>query len=106
MLFSRIVELPIFLKTAIARTAIGTDADTVRPARRARYTVAAPKKMPKNAPSRIALSVNSAGLSSGAMYGRNSDPDEPSCAMRPPSKVGGPSIAPGLYGRRCQRLGK
>jgi hypothetical protein len=36
MLFSRIVDLPIFLKTAIASTAIGTDAETVRPARRAR----------------------------------------------------------------------
>ena len=36
MLFSRIVELPIFLKTAIARTAMGTEAETVSPARRAR----------------------------------------------------------------------
>jgi hypothetical protein len=36
MLFSRIVDLPIFLKTAIARTAIGTEAETVRPARSAR----------------------------------------------------------------------
>ena len=36
MLFSRIVELPSLLKTAIARTAIGTEAETVRPARSAR----------------------------------------------------------------------
>ena len=32
MLFSRIVLLPIFLKTAIASTAIGTEAETVSPA--------------------------------------------------------------------------
>ena len=36
MLFSRIVDLPSFLKTAIERTAIGTEAETVRPARSAR----------------------------------------------------------------------
>ena len=36
MLFSRIVELPSFLNTAIASTAIGMDAETVRPARSAR----------------------------------------------------------------------
>ena len=59
MLFSRIVELPSFLKTAIERTAIGTEAETVRPARSARYTVAAPNRTPKKMPSRTALSVNS-----------------------------------------------
>src|SRR5262244_3186851 len=84
MLFSRIVDLPIFLKTAMARTAIGTEAETVRPARSARYTVAAPKKIPKNAPSRTALIVNSAGDSFGETYGRNSVPDEASCAITPP----------------------
>ena len=36
MLFSRIVDLPSFLKTAIERTAIGTEAETVSPARSAR----------------------------------------------------------------------
>ncbi len=36
MLFSRIVDFPIFLKTAIASTAIGIDAETVSPARSAR----------------------------------------------------------------------
>ena len=36
MLFSRMVERPKRLNTAMASTAIGIDADTVRPARRAR----------------------------------------------------------------------
>ena len=36
MLFSRIVDFPSFLKTAIESTAIGTEADTVSPARSAR----------------------------------------------------------------------
>ena len=36
MLFSRIVDLPKRLKTAMASTAIGIEADTVRPARSAR----------------------------------------------------------------------
>ena len=66
MLFSRIVDFPIFLKTAMARTAIGMEAETVSPARRARYTVAAPKIKPKNAPRRMALSVNSGIVCSDA----------------------------------------
>ena len=61
MLFSRIVDLLKRLKTAIASTAIGIEADTVSPARSARYTVTAPKMTPKMAPSTIALRVNSAG---------------------------------------------
>jgi hypothetical protein len=36
MLFSRIVEPPIFLSTEMARTAIGIEALTVSPARRPR----------------------------------------------------------------------
>ncbi len=36
MLFSRMVDLPNRLKTAIASTAMGIEADTVRPARNAR----------------------------------------------------------------------
>ena len=60
MLFSRIVELPSRLKTAIARTAIGIDADTVSPARKARYTVTAPKMIPKIDPRTTAFTVNSA----------------------------------------------
>jgi hypothetical protein len=35
MLFSRMVDFPNFLKTAIASTAMGIDAETVSPARRA-----------------------------------------------------------------------
>ena len=84
MLFSRIVDLPSFLKTAIERTAIGTEAETVSPARRARYTVAAPKMMPKAIPSRIALSENSGISCSAEMYGLNSAPD----SMSPPVELG------------------
>src|SRR5262252_6590852 len=51
MLFSRIVDEPSFLNTEIASTAIGIDADTVRPAFSARNTVAAPKMTPKMIPS-------------------------------------------------------
>ncbi len=36
MLFSRIVDLPMRLNTAIDSTAIGIEAETVRPARSAR----------------------------------------------------------------------
>ena len=36
MLFSRMVDLPMYLKTPIASTAIGIDAETVRPAVSAR----------------------------------------------------------------------
>ena len=60
MLFSRIVEPPSLLSTEMASTAIGIDALTVRPARRPRYTVEAPKIRPKITPMPIALAVNSA----------------------------------------------
>ena len=69
MLFSRIVEPPSRLSTEIASTAIGIDALTVRPARRPRYTVDAPKSSPKSAPMTIALSVNSAGDWLAGTYG-------------------------------------
>jgi hypothetical protein len=61
MLFSRIVEPPRRLSTAMASTAIGIDALTVSPARKPRYTVEAPKIRPKMAPITMALMVNSAG---------------------------------------------
>ncbi len=61
MLFSRMVEPPSFLSTEIASTAIGIEALTVRPARKPRYTVDAPKRSPNSAPITMALSVNSAG---------------------------------------------
>src|SRR2546427_564382 len=53
----------------IASTAIGIDALTVRPARRPRYTVDAPKINPKSTPMTIALAVNSAGDCVGRTYG-------------------------------------
>src|ERR671912_91953 len=71
MLFSRIVERLKRLNTAIARTAMGMDADTVRPARSARYTVTAPKMTPKMAPRATALTVNSAGDSEAGTNGLN-----------------------------------
>src|SRR5436190_22054298 len=71
MLFSRIVEPPSFLRTEIASTAIGIEALTVRPARRPRYTVDAPKSRPNNTPMTIALPVNSAGDCAAGTYGLN-----------------------------------
>ena len=47
------------LLRAMAMTAMGIDADTVRPAFNARYTVEAPKMMPKAEPTSTALRVNS-----------------------------------------------
>ena len=52
-------------------TAIGMEADTVSPAFSARYTVAAPKMTPKQAPVMTAFSVNSFITVSGAMKGMN-----------------------------------
>ena len=69
MLFSRMVEPPKRFSTEIARTAIGIDALTVKPARSPRYTVEAPKISPKIAPSTIALAVNSAGDWLAGTYG-------------------------------------
>src|SRR3954470_9665983 len=71
MLFSRMVEPPSFLSTEIASTAIGIEALTVKPARKPRYTVDAPKSRPNNEPMTIALRVNSAGDCEGGTYGRN-----------------------------------
>ena len=62
MLFSKMVVLKNFRPMEIARTAIGIDAETVKPAFNARYTVAAPKITPKIAPNKMDLSVNSATL--------------------------------------------
>src|SRR5205807_7310417 len=69
MLFSRIVEPPIFFSTEIASTAIGIEALTVRPARRPRYTVDAPNSNPNSTPITIAFAVNSAGDCVARMYG-------------------------------------
>jgi hypothetical protein len=43
----------------IAKTAIGMELTTVKPAFNPRYTVAAPKTIPKKAPSRMDFQVNS-----------------------------------------------
>jgi hypothetical protein len=53
----------------MANTAIGIEAETVRPAFKAKYTVEAPKMIPKAAPVRIDLSVNSAIFVSGDTNG-------------------------------------
>src|SRR3989442_499647 len=60
---------PSRFSSEIASTAIGIDALTVRPARRPRYTVDAPKINPKSTPMTIALAVNSAGDCVGRTYG-------------------------------------
>ena len=72
MLFSRIVERPNARKTEIDSTAIGIDADTVRPTFSARYTVEAPNRTPNKAPKITALAVNSAGASVAGTNGSNS----------------------------------
>src|SRR5437762_9580505 len=71
MLFSMMVDPPRRFSTEIARTAIGIDALTVRPARRPRYTVDAPNSRPNNDPMTTALSVNSAGDCEAGTYGLN-----------------------------------
>jgi hypothetical protein len=46
---------------------MGMDADTVRPAFKARYTVEQPNKIPKSAPNPTDFTVNSATFCSGAI---------------------------------------
>ena len=58
-----------FLPKVIANTAMGMDAETVSPAFKARYTVEAPKIIPKAAPVRIDLTVSSAIFVSGETKG-------------------------------------
>ena len=53
----------------MAKTAMGMEAETVRPAFKARYTVEAPKIIPKAAPVRTDLTVNSAMFVSGETNG-------------------------------------
>src|SRR5271167_1833106 len=63
ILFSRIVDRPNARKMLIDKTAIGIDADTVKPARNPTYTVTAPNSSPNNAPSSTARNENSVKLS-------------------------------------------
>src|SRR2546423_7742691 len=93
MLFSRMVEPPSFFSTEIARTAIGIDALTVRPARRPRYTVDAPNSRPNNDPMTTALSVNSAGDCEAGTYGLNAR-----------GSVGGEGKGEGMGGRSSLSL--
>ena len=59
ILFSRIVVLKNLRPNVIAITAMGIEAETVKPAFKARYTVAAPKITPNKLPNRIDFTVNS-----------------------------------------------
>ena len=65
ILVSRIVPptpMPLSARnTATVMTATGIDVLIVRPARRPRYALAAPKMMPNRMPRPTALNVNSAG---------------------------------------------
>src|SRR2546425_893863 len=61
MLFSRMVERPSVRKNATESTAIGIEADTVRPIFSARYTLEAAKTRPSRAPRISARAVSSAG---------------------------------------------
>jgi hypothetical protein len=72
MLFSKMVVFKNRLPSVMAMTAMGMEAETVRPAFSARYTVAAPKIIPKSAPVITDLIVNSAILVSAGTNGRNS----------------------------------
>src|ERR1700733_233909 len=72
MLFSRIVERPKARRILIERTAIGMEAETVRPARKPTYTETAPNRIPNNEPSKTARKLNSRTFSSASTYGRNS----------------------------------
>jgi hypothetical protein len=65
------VVLRNFRPKVIAITAIGIEADTVRPAFSARYTVAAPNMIPKMAPVTIDFTVNSGIEVSAATNGLN-----------------------------------
>ena len=87
MLFSRIVALrtPNDLEktrnSVIDSTAIGTEAETVRPTLSTRYSDDAPKMMPRMAPVSTAGQVNSCGDSEGGMNGSwggaSAEPGEP-----------------------------
>jgi hypothetical protein len=59
MLFSRIEVRPSARKMEMDITAIGIEAETVSPTRSARYTLDAPKTMPRIAPTMTARAVNS-----------------------------------------------
>ena len=61
MLFSRIVERPSVRKKATESTAIGIEAETVRPILSARYTLEAANTRPSSAPRISARTVSSAG---------------------------------------------
>jgi len=71
ILFSKMVVLRKNLLSAMAITAMGMEAETVKPAFNARYTVAAPKMIPKQAPVMTAFHVNSFMAVSGAINGTN-----------------------------------
>src|SRR5918999_4662686 len=71
MLFSRMVDLPRVRKNATASTAIGIEADTVRPILSAKYTLDAAKTMPRMAPRATARRVSSAGDWLGSTNGLN-----------------------------------
>ena len=55
----------------MAITAIGIDAETVSPAFKARYTVAAPKMTPKRLPNKMDFTVSSFIIVCGETKGRN-----------------------------------
>jgi hypothetical protein len=55
---------PSTRKSATVSTAIGIEVETVRPTRRPRYALAAPKSRPRTRPATTARSVNSTGDSS------------------------------------------
>jgi hypothetical protein len=119
MLFSRMVELPRRLKTAIDSTAMGTEAETVRPALNARYTVAAPKMTPKSEPRMIALGVNSGISCDAGTKGLKSSgfvadihPPEQRCLLAEPGDASprrrlaqGPGTGRNELMRKCLRRG-
>src|SRR5215472_9017224 len=64
-LFSRMVAPPAIRRNAIEMTAAGILADTVRPAYRPRYALAAPRISARTIPSAMPRGVSSRGVGSG-----------------------------------------
>src|ERR1017187_3856497 len=88
MLFSRIVVFPSFLRIVIAMTAIGIDADVVRPTFRPRQTEAAPKTIRRTDPSATARNVSSAGASEAGTQGWNAAEDVAAGSAMGPESTG------------------
>ena len=87
-------------KKATVITATGIDVEMVSPARRPRYALAAPNRIPKRIPTRMALSVASGSVSPEGTYGDGMAPPPggDNASGRSGSSVDG--IGPGIVQRQ------